>query len=141
MVPFVVGTHELKVGFDEEDLRAISTALRTHALSDPVTPTDRLGPGGESLFARPESCGGMSAFLAFWPLSAGDAELRQRLLMIARDPEFGYWFRSARALVGYSARLHENRESATPETGDAASEISFLAGLLSTFRVAGPDAP
>jgi hypothetical protein len=111
MVPFVMGAHELEVGFDRNDLRDIATALRTHALRDPAAPTDRLGPGGEPLYARPETCGGASAFLAFWPFSAGDAELQRRLWAIAQEPEFGYWFRSARALIGYSARLSEDREA------------------------------
>jgi hypothetical protein len=112
MVPFVMGAHELEVGFDENDLRDIATALRTHALTHPAAPTDRLGPGGEPLYARREICGGVSSFLAFWPLSAGDIELQRRLLAIAQEPEFGYWFRSARALIGYSARLNEASNSA-----------------------------
>jgi hypothetical protein len=109
MVPFVIGAHEVEVGFDQNDLRDVATALRTHALPDPAAPTDRLGPGGEPFYAQPETRGGVSSFLAFWPLSAGDTELQRSLLAIAQEPEFGYWFRSARALIGYSARLNDDR--------------------------------
>jgi hypothetical protein len=116
MVPFVVGAHELRVGFDQSDPSDIATALRTHALSDPAAPRDRVGPGSEPIYARPEVRGGVSAFLAFWPLTADDPELRRRLMAIAQEPEFGYWFRSARALVGYSARLQRG-----PRVGRAAS--------------------
>jgi hypothetical protein len=109
IVPFVLGARELQVGFDRKDLAAIATALRRHALADPASPKDRLGPGSEPIYARSEIWGGVSAFLAFWPFGACDPELRQRLMAIAQEPELGYWFRDARALIGYSARLNEAR--------------------------------
>jgi hypothetical protein len=120
MVPFLVGAHELRVGFDQSDLADIAKAVRTHALSDPAAPRDRVGPGSEPIYARPEVHGGVSAFLAFWPLTARDPELRRRLVAISQEPEFGYWFRNARALVGYSARLNGARDGAQRDRSWAA---------------------